>query len=41
MHRQIFKLLSGNPENIQAHCNDRKHAFHFARHKWYLKNNPQ
>ena len=41
MHRNSFKKLSQNPENIQTHCNDRNNPFHLACRKWYLYNIPQ
>ena len=41
MHRQFFKKLSQNPENIQTFCSDRRNLFHFACRKWYLYNTPQ
>ena len=41
MHRQFFRILSQNAEDVQTHCNDRRNLFHFAVRKWYLYNNPQ
>ena len=41
MHRQFFRVLSQNPENVQTQCNDRRNRFHFACRNWYLYNNPQ
>ena len=41
MHRHFFKLLSQNPDYVQAHCIDRNNPIQFACRKWYLYNNPQ
>ena len=34
MHRQFFKILSQNPDNVQTHYIDRKNPFHFAIRNW-------
>ena len=40
-HRQFFRKLSQNRENLQTHCHDRRNLFHFACRRWSLYNNPQ
>ena len=38
MHRQFFKIISQNRENVQTHCNDLYNPFQFACRNWYLDN---
>ena len=41
MHRQLFTILSQNPEYVQTQCNDRKNPSHFACRRWYINIYPQ
>ena len=36
MHKQFFKTISQNPENVKTHCKDLENLFHCACRKWYL-----
>ena len=38
MHRQIFRIISQNPEHVKTHCNDLNNPFHFACRRWTLDN---
>ena len=40
-HRQIFKTLSQNPEDVKQFCKDENNPFQLACRKWYLYFNPQ
>ena len=41
MHRHFLKILSQNPEFVQANCNDRNNRFRFGCRNGYLYNNPK
>ena len=36
MYRELFRMLSQNPEYLKSICHDLKYPFHFACRKWYL-----
>ena len=38
MHRQVFRMISQNPEFSNTHCTDLNNAFHFACRRWILYN---
>ena len=39
-HRQFFKIVSPNLDNVRTHCNDRNKPFQSACRKRYLYNIP-
>ena len=34
-HRQFFKVIPQNGENVENFCNDMENRFHFACQKWF------
>ena len=34
-HRQFFRIVSQNRENVKTNCNDRNNPFDFAGREWY------
>ena len=40
-HRQLFRIISQNPEYVKTCCFHLEIAFHFSIRKWILKNSSE
>ena len=38
MHRNLFKIVSQNPDYVKTHCIDLNFPFHLAIRNWLIKN---